>query len=180
MVVERWLVDILKGRGKVWCAHVHLPGYMNETAELTLPHMNWFSAMSATGKCSLLGSVPLRLRRWSVVQRCMLFAVVNARWTTSNQKLLVLEPKVVVFEPQWIKSTERAKLLLIPPVYSLRGIRADDKLQIVVTEVGQVKQTVTVQNKTVEVITLFIHLFSMESSPNSCLPLNSACLSLCN
>jgi len=27
----------------VWCAHVHLPGYMNETAELPLPHMNLFS-----------------------------------------------------------------------------------------------------------------------------------------
>ena len=68
--------------------------------------------------------------------RCTLFAVVNARWTTSNKKLLVLEP-------QWIKSTTRAKRLLIPPVYSLRGICAYDELQIVVTEVGQVKQTVT-------------------------------------
>ena len=27
----------------VWSAHVHLPGYMNETVELPLPHMNWFS-----------------------------------------------------------------------------------------------------------------------------------------
>jgi len=26
-----------------WCAHVHLLGCMNETAELPLPHMNWFS-----------------------------------------------------------------------------------------------------------------------------------------
>ena len=36
------------------------------------------------------------------------------------------------------------KRLLIPPVYSLRGIRAYDELQIVVTEVGKVKPTVTV------------------------------------
>jgi len=92
--------------------------------------------MSAVGKCSLLVSVTLRLMRWSVLQRCTLFAVMNARWTTSNQKLLMLEP-------QWIKSTEGAKRLLIPPVYSLRGIRAYDELQIVVTEVGQIKQMVT-------------------------------------
>ena len=72
------------------------------------------------------------LTRWSVVLRCTLFAVVNARWATSNQKLLVLEP-------QWIKCTERAKQLLIPRVYSLRGIRAYDELQIAVNEVGQVK-----------------------------------------
>jgi hypothetical protein len=51
--------------------------------------------------------------------------------------------KVVVLEPQRIKSIERAKQLLIPPVFSLRGIRAYDELRIVVTEVGQVKQTVT-------------------------------------
>jgi len=56
--------------------------------------------------------------------------------TTSNQKLLVLEP-------QRIKSTERAKRLLVPPVHSLRGILAYDELQIVVTEVVQVKQAVT-------------------------------------
>ena len=92
--------------------------------------------MSAMGKCSLLVSVSLRLIRWSVVQRCTLFAVVDARWTTSNQKLLVLEL-------QWIKSTERAKRFLIPPVYCLRGIRAYDELQIVVTEVREVTQTVT-------------------------------------
>jgi len=73
----------------------------------------------------------------SQLWRCTLFAVVNARWTTSNQKLLVMEP-------QWIKNTESAKRLLIPPVYSSRGTRAYDKLQIVVTEVGQVKQTFTV------------------------------------
>ena len=35
------------------------------------------------------------------------------------------------------------KRFLIPPVYSLRGIRAYDEPQIVVTEAGQVKQTVT-------------------------------------
>ena len=70
--------------------------------------------------------------------RCTQFAAVNARWTTSNQMLLVLEP-------QWIKSTERAKRPLIPPVYSLRRIRAYDELQIIVTEVGQFKQTVTPQ-----------------------------------
>ena len=76
------------------------------------------------------------LTGWAVVLRCTLFAVVNARWTTSNQKLLLLEP-------QWIKSSKGAKRLLILSVYSLRGIRAYDELQIVVTEVGQVKQTVT-------------------------------------
>ena len=70
--------------------------------------------------------------RGRVVLRCKLLAVVNARWTTSNQKLLVLEPNVVVLELQWIKSTERAKRLLISPVYFLRGIRAYDELQIVV------------------------------------------------
>ena len=48
-----------------------------------------------------------------------------------------------MLEPQSIKSTERAKRFLIPPVYFLRGIRACDELQIVVTEVGQVTQTVT-------------------------------------
>ena len=40
-------------------------------------------------------------------------------------------------------SIERAKRLLIPAVYSLREIRAYDELRIAVTEVGQVKQTVT-------------------------------------
>jgi len=37
----------------------------------------------------------------------------------------------------------RTKQLQIPPVYSLSGIRAYDELQIVVTEVRQVRQTVT-------------------------------------
>ena len=27
----------------VWCAPVQLPGYVDETAELPLTHMNWFS-----------------------------------------------------------------------------------------------------------------------------------------
>jgi len=27
----------------VWCAHVHLPGYVNANFELPLPHMNLFS-----------------------------------------------------------------------------------------------------------------------------------------
>ena len=49
-----------------------------------------------------------------------------------------------MLEPQRIKSDERAKRLLIPPVCSLRGISAYDELQIVGTEVGQVKQTVTI------------------------------------
>ena len=95
---------------------------------LSCPSHIWIDslfAMSAMDKCSLLVSVSLRL-----------FAVVNARWTTSNRKLSVLEP-------QSIKSTERAKRLLIAPVYSLRGIRAYDELQKVVTEVGQVRQAVT-------------------------------------
>jgi len=51
--------------------------------------------------------------------------------------------KSCVFEPQSIKSNERAKRLPIPPVYCLRGIRAYGELRIVVTEVGQVKQKVT-------------------------------------
>ena len=72
----------------------------------------------------------------SVVLRCTLFAVVNARWTTSKQKLLVLEPL-------WIKSTERTKLLLVPPLHSLRGNRVYDELQIV-TEVGLVKQIIKI------------------------------------
>ena len=128
----------------VWCAQVHLPCYMNETVEFPLTSMNWFSVCDVNyGQVFTVGiSVSLRLGRWSVFRRRKLFAVVNGRWTTSNQKLLVLEPKVVVFEPRWIKSTERAKRLLIPPVYSLRGIRSYDELHIVVTEVGQVKQTV--------------------------------------
>jgi len=49
---------------------------------------------------------------------------------------------LLVLEPQRIKSTERAKQLLIHPAYSLRRIRVYDELQIVVTEVGLVKQTV--------------------------------------
>jgi len=53
------------------------------------------------------------------------------------------QPKESVLESQRIKSIERAKRLLISPVHSLRGIRAYDELQIVVTEVGQVRQTVT-------------------------------------
>jgi len=28
--------------------HVHLPGYTNETAELLLPHKNWFSVCDAS------------------------------------------------------------------------------------------------------------------------------------
>ena len=63
----------------VWCVHVPLPGYMGETVEFLLSHMNWFSAMSNVGKCSLTVSVSLRLGRQSVVVRCALFAVVNAR-----------------------------------------------------------------------------------------------------
>ena len=66
--------------------------------------------------------------------RCTVLAIVNARRKASNQKLLVLEH-------HWIKSAEGAKRLLIPPVYSLRGISAYAKLQIV-TEDGQIKQTV--------------------------------------
>ena len=45
--------------------------------------------------------------------------------------------------------TERTERLLIPPVYSLRGIRAYDELQtFVAAEVEQVKQTVTVAHNT--------------------------------
>ena len=62
-----------------------------------------------------------------------------------QRALFMLEPKVVVLEPQWIKSTERAKRPLIPPVYPLRGISAYDELQIVVADVGQGKQTVTAE-----------------------------------
>jgi len=61
------------------------------------------------------------------------------------------------------------------PVYSLRGIRAYDELQIVVTEVEQVKQTVTmyllicllihslIHSSTYLLIFLFIYLFTEES-----------------
>ena len=42
-----------------------------------------------------------------------------------------------------MKSDERAKRFLIPPVCSLRGISAYAELQIVVAEVGKLKQTVT-------------------------------------
>ena len=59
---------------------------------LSSPYHIWIDslfAMSAMGKCSLLVSVSLRLRRLSVVQRCLLFADVNARWTSNEQ------PKVV-------------------------------------------------------------------------------------
>jgi len=101
-------------------------------------------ATSAMGKCSLLVSVSLRLRRLSVVQRCTLIAVTNARWTTNNQKLLVLEPKVVVFEPL-NKEYWKSKAASNSPVYSSRGIPAYAELQIVVTEVGQVKQTVAAE-----------------------------------
>jgi len=89
----------------VWCAHVHLPGYMNETAAFEL----------------------------ILCLRCQL-------WLAS----FFFHTWFDVCLSQWIKSIGRAKLLLIPPVYSLRGIRAYEELQIVVTEVGQVKQTVTV------------------------------------
>jgi len=47
---------------------------------------------------------------------------------------------LLVLEPLRIKGTERAKRLLVPPIYSLRGIRAYDELQIVVTEVAQVNR----------------------------------------
>ena len=32
-----------EGEKFVWCAHVHFPGYMNETVELPLPHVNLIS-----------------------------------------------------------------------------------------------------------------------------------------
>jgi len=47
---------------------------------------------------------------------------------------------------------KRAKRVLSPPVYSLRGIRAYDELQIVVTEVGQVKETVKLVSSLVDEI----------------------------
>ena len=90
--------------------------------------------MSAMGKCSLLLSVSLKA--YEVVSCAEMYAVCGCECYMNEQL------KVVVFEPQWKKSTERAERLLIPPVYSLRGIRVYDELQIAVTEVGQVKQTV--------------------------------------
>ena len=48
-----------------------------------------------------------------------------------------------MLEPQWIKCTEIVKRLLIPPMYSLRRIRAYGELQTAVTGVGQFKQMVT-------------------------------------
>jgi len=78
---------------------------------------------------------------WSDVRCSRLWMLDEQR---ANKMLLVLEPNVVVFEPQWRKITERAKRLLIPPVYFLRGSCAYDELQIVNSEVGRAKQTVTV------------------------------------
>jgi len=57
------------------------------------------------------------------------------------------QPKVVGAGTSVNKEHWRAKRLLIPPVYFLRGIGAYDELQIVVTEVGQVRQTVTPHRK---------------------------------
>ena len=91
------------------------------------------------------------LTEQSAVFRCTLFAVVNARWTTSSRKLLVLGH-------QAIKRIERAKRHLIPPVCSLRAIRAYDDLQTFVTEVGQVTQTVTqCYRQTWQVLTAIMH-----------------------
>jgi hypothetical protein len=54
------------------------------------------------------------------------------------------ESNLLVLEPQWIKSTDRARRLLIPLyVCSLRGNCPYDELQTAVTEVGQVKEMVT-------------------------------------
>ena len=64
--------------------------------------------------------------------RCTLFVVVFSRWNNE-------QPREVVPKSQRIKSYRRAKQLLIPPAYSLRGIRAYDELQIAVTETRQVK-----------------------------------------
>jgi len=58
----------------------------------------------------------------------------------------MLEPKVVVLEPAGTsvnKEYWKSKATSNSPVYSLRGIHAYDELQIVVNEVGQIKQTVT-------------------------------------
>jgi len=87
---------------------------MNETVDLPLPHMNWFSICDVSYGQAFTVGICITKAYEVVEQRCTLSAAANARWTTSNQKLLVLEP-------QWIKSAERAKRLLIPPVYPLRG-----------------------------------------------------------
>ena len=126
-----------KGRGKVCLVCTRALARLYEwDCWVPPPRMNWFSVCDVSyGQVFTVGICITKAYEVVSVQRCTLFTVVNTRWTTSNQKLLVLEP-------QWIKCTERAKRLLIPPVYSLRGIRACE-LHIFVTEVGQVKQTVT-------------------------------------
>jgi len=53
------------------------------------------------------------------------------------------QPKVVGAGTSLNKEYWKSKEASYPPVYSVRGIRAYDELQTVVTEVGQVKQTVT-------------------------------------
>ena len=64
--------------------------------------------------------------------RCILFVVGNL----DEQRATKLVSSGISAN----RVTERAERLPIPPVYSLRGIRAYDKLQIVVTEVRQVRR----------------------------------------
>jgi len=68
----------------------------------------------------------------SVVVRCTLFAVVNVRWTTK------FGAGTSANKEYW-----KSKAASNSPVYFLRGIRAYDELRIVVTEVLQIKQTLT-------------------------------------
>lgn len=57
----------------------------------------------------------------------------------------------MVLESQPTESAERAKRPLMPPVHYLRAIRAYSELQTVVTGVGQVKQTATIQTHTLRI-----------------------------
>ena len=59
---------------------------------------------------------------------------------------------------------------IIPPVYSLRGIRAYDELQIAVIEVGKVKQTVTLPW-----MLCMWHFFIYRNGNISALPNTSVC-----
>ena len=54
------------------------------------------------------------------------------------------QPKVVGAGTSVNKEYQKSKAASNSPVYSLRGIRAYDELQKIVTEVMQVKQMVTV------------------------------------
>ena len=67
-----------------------------------------------------------------------MFAVRGCECQMNNE-----QPKVVGAGSSLNKEYRESKVASNSSLYSLRGIRAYDELQIVVTEDGQVKQTVT-------------------------------------